>query len=144
MTIFQQSTSIPHIESDIPSLHAPRVNTVQCIKKLEKVEERLSEFYNGDKNLSKKHDWDKTRIKQADYTPLPTPAPQESSLGRFKSTGRLTSLHSSFLSRCFSTTNVDTGSNSASMDTTSSSSALPEVAKDCLLYTDGVGLDEET
>ncbi|KAF9302627.1 hypothetical protein BGZ74_005082 [Mortierella antarctica] len=42
----QQSTSIAHIESDLPPFHGHGANVVKYVKKPEKVEEQLSEFYN--------------------------------------------------------------------------------------------------
>lgn len=111
----QQSKSTAHIESELPPLRGPGANVVEYVKKLEKVEERLSEFYNGNKNQFKKHDWDKMRAKQAEYQAIATsllgivggsigqhrhpknPVLIGVGLGQFKSTGRLASLHSSFL-----------------------------------------------
>ncbi|KAF8946282.1 hypothetical protein BGZ52_008872, partial [Haplosporangium bisporale] len=111
----QQSTSIAHIESKLPPLRGPGANVVEYVKKLEKVEEQLSEFYNGNKNRFKKHTWDMERAKQAEYQAIATsllgivggsigqhrhpknPVLIGVGLGQFKITGRLTSLHSSFL-----------------------------------------------
>lgn len=81
----------------------------------DKIEERLSEFYNGNKSRYKKHGWDMERAKQVDYQAIATsplgivdgsisrrrdpanPVLIGVVLGQFKSTGSLTSLHSSFL-----------------------------------------------
>ncbi|KAF9136866.1 hypothetical protein BGX30_010750 [Mortierella sp. GBA39] len=54
---------MPILQKITTTSHA---NVVEYVKKLEKVEEQLSEFYNGDKNRFKKHGWDKTRAKQAE------------------------------------------------------------------------------
>lgn len=111
----QRSKSIAHIESELPPLRGPGANVAEYVKKLEEVEERLSEFYTGNKNRFKKHGWDMERAKQAEYQAIATsllgivggsigrhrdpanPVLIGVGLGQFKSTGRLTSLHSSFL-----------------------------------------------
>ncbi|KAF9343858.1 hypothetical protein BGX26_005115, partial [Mortierella sp. AD094] len=57
----QQTKSIAHAESNLPPLRGPGASVVEYVKKLEEVEEQLSEFYNGANYGFKKHDWDKTR-----------------------------------------------------------------------------------
>jgi hypothetical protein len=78
-------------------------------------EGRLSEFYSGANNRFKKHGWDKTRAFQAEYQAIASsllgivggclgkkldpmnPVLIGVGLGQFKTTGRLSSLHSTFL-----------------------------------------------
>ncbi|KAF9346559.1 hypothetical protein BGX26_001918 [Mortierella sp. AD094] len=75
------SESIAHAESNLPPLRGPGASVVEYVKKLEEVEEQLSEFCGS---LGKKLN--------------PTnPVLIGVGLGQFKSTGRLSSLHSTFL-----------------------------------------------
>ncbi|KAG0163412.1 hypothetical protein DFQ29_003108, partial [Apophysomyces sp. BC1021] len=107
----QLSESNAQAESNLPPLCGPGASVVKYVKKLEEVEEQLSEFYNGTNNRFKKHDWDKTRAKKQSTRPLQrvflvflgkkldpmNPVLIGVGLGQFKSTGRLSSLHSTFL-----------------------------------------------
>ncbi|KAF9081203.1 hypothetical protein BGX27_005023, partial [Mortierella sp. AM989] len=111
----KESKSIAHAESNLPPLRGPGASVVDYVRKLEEVEEQLSEFYRGDKNRFKKHDWDKTRAKHTEYQAVAAslfgivggslgkkldpsnPVLIGVGLGQFKSIGRLTSLHSTFL-----------------------------------------------
>ena len=79
------------------------------------VGERLLEFYTGAKNRFKRHGWDQERAKQAEYQAIAAslldivggnigqkldpanPVLIGVGLGQFKSTGRISSLHSTFL-----------------------------------------------
>ncbi|KAI1280939.1 hypothetical protein EDD11_001411, partial [Mortierella claussenii] len=64
------SDSTAHVESNLPPLRGPGASVVEYINKLDEVGELLSGFYNGANNRFKKHDWDKTRAKQAEYTAM--------------------------------------------------------------------------
>ncbi|KAG0347856.1 hypothetical protein BGZ54_004783, partial [Gamsiella multidivaricata] len=110
----KQKESNAHIESRLPPLRGPGANLFDYVKELEKVEERLSEFYSGNKNRFKKHALDMERAKQAEYQAIAAsllgilggsigrhrnpanPVLIGVGLGRFKSIGRLSSFHSSF------------------------------------------------
>lgn len=111
-----QTESIEHIESRLPPLRGPSANIINYIRELERVEDRLHEFYNGNGNRFKKHTLDMKNAKQAEYEAIANrllgavggsigrrrdeanPVVIGVGLGKFKSTGRLLSLHSTFLS----------------------------------------------
>jgi len=108
--------SISQIESQLPALRGPGASVIEYVKGLEQVKERLSQFYNGNNNRFKKHTWDMNRAKQAEYQAIAEMLLREVGgttgrhrdpgnhviigigLGQFKSSSRLSSLHSSFLS----------------------------------------------
>ncbi|KAG0345258.1 hypothetical protein BGZ54_005609, partial [Gamsiella multidivaricata] len=60
-----QSTA--HIESQLSPLRGPDTSVTNYIEELEKVENRLLEFYNGDNFRFKKHTWDMERAKHIEY-----------------------------------------------------------------------------
>jgi hypothetical protein len=111
-----QTESIEHIESRLPPLRGPSANIINYIRELERVEDRLHEFYNGNGNRFKKHTLDMKNAKQAEYEAIANrllgavggsigrrrdeanPVVIGVGLGKFESTGRLSSLHSTFLS----------------------------------------------
>jgi hypothetical protein len=111
-----QSESIATIESRLPPLRGPKASVINYIKQLERVEDRLMDFYNGNKNRFKRHTLDMENTKQAEYQTIANgllgivggsigrprgvanPVLIGVGLGKFKSTGRLSSLHSTFLS----------------------------------------------
>lgn len=107
--------SISHIESSLPPLRGLRSSVKEYAKKMEEVEERLSTFYNGRNRRFKRHTWDMKRAKHAEYQAIAerllrivggtTGQHRDPNnhviigvgLGQFKSSSRLSSLHSSFL-----------------------------------------------
>ncbi|KAG0036537.1 hypothetical protein BGZ82_004071 [Podila clonocystis] len=111
-----QSESIAHIESSLPPLRGHEANVTNYIERLEQVEDRLLEFYNGNNNRFKKHTWDMERAKHIEYQAIANSLlgiiggsvgehRKEDNrvligvgLGQFGSSSRLSSLHSSFLS----------------------------------------------
>ncbi|KAG0057380.1 hypothetical protein BGZ83_010839 [Gryganskiella cystojenkinii] len=108
--------SIATIESQLPPLRGPHTSIVNYVTKLEEVEERLSDFYNGNNDCFRKHTWDMKRAKHVEYQAIANsllqivggsqgehrkgdnPVLIGIGLGKFGSSSRLSSLHSSFLS----------------------------------------------
>ncbi|KAI1288302.1 hypothetical protein EDD11_010015, partial [Mortierella claussenii] len=106
---------ISEIESNLPPLRGPTSSVEKYLKKLQEVEERLSKFYNGKNRLFKKHTWDMNKAKHTEYQIIAerllrivggtTGRHRDPDnhviigvgLGQFKSSSRLSSLHSSFL-----------------------------------------------
>ncbi|KAF9344737.1 hypothetical protein BGX26_003974 [Mortierella sp. AD094] len=111
-----QLESIADIESRLPPLQGPEASVTNYIEKPEQVEDRLSDFYNGNNNRFKKHTWDMKRAKHIEYQAIANsllkivggsigerrkegnPVLIGVGLGHFGSSSRLSSLHSSFLS----------------------------------------------
>ncbi|KAF9945326.1 hypothetical protein BGZ72_001469, partial [Mortierella alpina] len=108
--------SISEIESQLPSLRGPGASVVGYVTKLEEVEGRLLDFYAGENNRFLKHSWDMTRAKHKEYQAIANsllgvvggsigeqrksdnPVLIGVGLGDFSSAGRLSNLHTSFLS----------------------------------------------
>jgi len=106
-----KTKSIAHTESDLPPLRGLRASVYNYCEALSGVAARLSEFY----DTKKKFRWDLKRAYQAEFQAIATsllgivggslgrprdpdnPVLIGIGLGKFKSRGRLTSLHSAFL-----------------------------------------------
>ncbi|KAI8595980.1 hypothetical protein EDD21DRAFT_448198 [Dissophora ornata] len=109
-----QAESVATIESQLPPLRGAAASVSDYITQLEQVEDQLLEFYDGNNNKFKKHTWDLERAKHIEYQTIANsllksvggslgercmdPVLIGVGLGKFGSSGRLTSLHSSFLS----------------------------------------------
>ncbi|KAG0292157.1 hypothetical protein BGZ96_004453 [Linnemannia gamsii] len=111
-----QSDSIANIESRLPALRGPGSSVINYMKELERVEDRLLDFYNGNNNRFKKHTLVMKNAKHAEYQAIASRLlgivggsigrPRDVSnpvligvgLGKFQRIGRLSSLHSTFLS----------------------------------------------
>ncbi|KAF9993293.1 hypothetical protein BGZ79_002056, partial [Entomortierella chlamydospora] len=110
------SESITHIESRLPPLRGLGSSVLNYANDLERIENQLLDFYNGKNNRFKKHTLDMTNAMQAEYLTIASrllgivggsigrrsgdtnPVVIGVGLGKFQSTGRLSSLHSTFLS----------------------------------------------
>lgn len=111
-----QSESIANIESHLPPRRGPEASVINYIKQLEHVEVRLMDFYNGNNNRFKKHTFDMRNAIHMEYQAIANSLlgvmggtigrPRDDAnpvligvgLGKFQSTGHLSSLHSTFLS----------------------------------------------
>ncbi|GJJ77517.1 putative transposase [Entomortierella parvispora] len=110
-----EPSSISDIESNLPPLRGSQSSVEEYVRKIKEVEERLSTFYNGRNRRFKRHTWDMKRAKHAEYQAIAerllrivggtTGRHRDPNnhviigvgLGQFKSSSRLSSLHSSFL-----------------------------------------------
>jgi hypothetical protein len=110
-----ETESVATIESRLPPLRGTSSSILDYMKALEEVEDRLLKFYTGNDHAYKKHKWDMERARQAEYQVLAdrllgvvggsigrikndsVPVLIAVGLGQFKSNGRLSSVHSSFL-----------------------------------------------
>jgi hypothetical protein len=108
--------SIAQIESQLPPLRGPGASVVDYVARLEEVEDCLLDFYDGENNRFLKHSWDMNRAKKKEYQAIAnslfgivggsvgercrddSPVLSGIGLGDFKSSLRLSSLHTSFLS----------------------------------------------
>ncbi|KAI7820375.1 hypothetical protein BC939DRAFT_457798, partial [Gamsiella multidivaricata] len=109
-----QPQSIEQIESQLPPLRGPEASVTNYVARLEQVEDQLMEFYNGNNNRFKKNTWDMERAKHIEYQAIAnsllkivggsigerckSPVLIGVSLGDFRSSKRLPSLHGTFLS----------------------------------------------
>ncbi|KAF9197385.1 hypothetical protein BGZ49_002208, partial [Haplosporangium sp. Z 27] len=108
--------SISEIESDLPAVRGDSSSISNYFEEFGKVEERLREFYDGDKNIVKRHQWDARKARDTEYTKITSRLfkliggsigqKRDVSnkvvigigLGEFSSTMRLSSLHQTLLS----------------------------------------------
>jgi len=111
-----ETDSISDIESNLPPLRGEGASYVSFIEGLEKVEQRLDGFYNGNNMRFKRHKWDARRARDAEYKTITNRLltlvggsigcrRKETNkvviavgLGQFSSKARLSSLHESFMS----------------------------------------------
>jgi hypothetical protein len=114
-----EERSVADIECRLPPLRVQSASIVNYVEELERVERRLKEFYAGDDNRFKKHEWDQKRAMQAEHQALSErllnvvggslgrrvednedkdPVLFAVGLGQFSSNSKLASLHSTFLS----------------------------------------------
>lgn len=110
-----ESNSVATVESLLPPLKGPTASVCGYVEELGKVEARLQEFYSGNNNRFKKHQWDMERARKAEYQAIADrllgavggsigrkkeesdPVLIGIGLGQFNSNSRLSSLHSTFL-----------------------------------------------
>ncbi|KAF9914057.1 hypothetical protein FBU30_002830, partial [Linnemannia zychae] len=106
--------SIADIESSLPPLRGKESSCSEYCQQLELVHEQLDKFYNGDKYIFKRRDWDVRRAKQEEYRTIADRLLQSVGgslrhrrdgdnkviiavgLGKFRSKSGMTSLHESF------------------------------------------------
>lgn len=110
-----EQESIAEIESHLPPLKGQGASVFNYVTELEKVEQRLLEFYGGHDQQYKRHKWDMERALHYEYQLIAKRLlgivggsigrPRDSSnpvligigLGQFNTGSGLTSLHSTFL-----------------------------------------------
>ncbi|KAF9574621.1 hypothetical protein EC968_006036 [Mortierella alpina] len=110
----EDQPSISEIESGLPPQRGEDASVFSYITELEKVEEWLDRFYNGDGLRYKRHEWDARRAYEEEFAHITDRILQlvggsigakrdpgnmvafAIGLGDFASNGRLTSLHTSF------------------------------------------------
>ncbi|KAF8923515.1 hypothetical protein BGZ58_002852, partial [Dissophora ornata] len=111
-----EDRSITDIETHLPPLRGPSASTIDYIKEVEQVEERLKAFYNGPDGKYKRNHWDMQRARHGEFQLIAhrllgivggglgilsdpsKPVIIGVGLGKFGTKSGLTSLHSTFLS----------------------------------------------
>ncbi|CAO3567070.1 unnamed protein product [Mortierella alpina] len=108
--------SISNIESSLPPLRGQGASYTNFVEELQKVEQQLDDFYNGNNMRFKSHKWDATRASESEFKIITNRllkllggsigAQRKEDmkvviaigLGQFSSSARLSSMHGSFMS----------------------------------------------